>query len=186
VLRTKVDPQPTLWEAILPPEFSALPPGLERIDRLLDDPVFFEPFVPFFNPVMGRPSIPIETYLRMMFLRFRYRLGFETLCGEVTDSLTWRRFCRIGITDTVPDPSTLMKITTRCGEVTVAALNEKLLEKADAAHLIKVDKVRADTTVVPANVAYPTDSGLLAKGVAKLTRCRGHQGSRAGAPNALS
>ena len=173
VLRTKVDPQPTLWEAILPPEFSALPPGLARIDRLLDDPVFFEPFVPFFSPVIGRPSIPIETYLRMMFLRFRYRLGFETLCGEVTDSLTWRRFCRIGITETVPDPSTLMKITTRCGEATVSALNEKLLEKANAAHLIKVDKVRADTTVVPANVAYPTDSGLLAKGVAKLTKTVG-------------
>jgi hypothetical protein len=26
VLRTKVDPQPTLWEAILPPEFTVLPP----------------------------------------------------------------------------------------------------------------------------------------------------------------
>jgi IS5 family transposase len=173
VLRTKVDPQPTLWEAILPPEFTALPPGLERIDRLLDDPVFFEPFVPFFSPDIGRPSIPIETYLRLMFLRFRYRLGFETLCSEVTDSLTWRRFCRIGLTDTVPDPSTLMKITTRCGEVTVAALNQRLLEKASAAHLIKMDKVRADTTVIPANVAYPTDSGLLAKGVAKLTKTVG-------------
>jgi IS5 family transposase len=170
VLRTKVDPQPTLWEAILPPEFS---PGLARIDRLLDDPVFFEPFAPFFSPDVGRPSIPIETYLRMMFLRFRYRLGFETLCGEVTDSLTWRRFCRIGLTDSVPDPSTLMKITTRCGETTVSALNQRLLEKANAAHLIKMDKVRADTTVIPANVAYPTDSGLLAKGVAKLTKTVG-------------
>ena len=46
VLRTKVDPQPTLWETILPPEFLTLPPGLAQIDRLLDDPVFFEPFVP--------------------------------------------------------------------------------------------------------------------------------------------
>ena len=41
--------------------------------------MFFVPFVPFFDPVIGRPSIPMETYLRMMFLRFRYRLGFETL-----------------------------------------------------------------------------------------------------------
>ena len=57
----------------------------------------------------------METYLRMMFLRFRYRLGFETLCAEITDLLAWRRFCRIGITDAVPHPSTLMKITTRCG-----------------------------------------------------------------------
>jgi transposase, IS5 family len=173
VLRTKVDPQPTLWEAILPPEFLALPPGLEGIDRLLDDAVFFEPFVPFFHPVLGRPSIPMETYLRMMFLRFRYRLGFETLCGEVADSLAWRRFCRIAITDAVPHPSTLMKITTRCGEGSVDQLNEKLLEKAMAAKVVRLDKVRADTTVVPANVAYPTDSGLLTKGVAKLTKTVG-------------
>jgi transposase, IS5 family len=170
VLRTKVDPQPTLWETILPPEFLALPPGLEQVDRLLDDPVFFEPFVAFFDPVLGRPSIPMETYLRMMFLRFRYRLGFETLCAEVADSLAWRRFCRIGITDAVPHPSTLMKITTRCGDGAVDQLNEALVHKAKVAHIVRLDKVRADTTVVPANVAYPTDSGLLTKGVAKLTK----------------
>jgi IS5 family transposase len=41
----------------------------------------------------------------------------------------------------------------------VTQLNEALLKKADAAHLVKLDKVRADTTIVPANVAYPTDSG---------------------------
>jgi IS5 family transposase len=159
-----------LWEAILPPEFLRLPPGLEQIDRLLDDPVFFVPFVAHFDPVLGRPSIPMETYVRLMFLRFRYQLGFETLCAEVADSVSWRRFCRIQVCDTVPDPSTLMKITTRCGSATVEELNETLVEKAKAAHVLKMDKVRADTTVVPANVAYPTDSGLLAKGVAKVTK----------------
>jgi len=168
VLRTKVDPQPTLWETMLPEEFRRLPPGLCAIDRLLDDQVFFEPFVAYFDPRFGRPSIPIETYLRLMHLRFRYRLGFETLCAEVTDSLGWRRFCRIGPYDKVPDPSTLMKITRRCGDDVIAQLNEALLKKADAAHLVKLDKVRADTTVVPANVTYPTDSGLLTRGVAKL------------------
>jgi len=170
LLRTKVDAQQTLWEAILPPELLRLPPGLEQVDRLLDDPVFFEPFVPFFHPKIGRPSIPMETYLRMMFLRFRYRLGFETLSVEVTDSLAWRRFCRIGITDAVPHPTTLMKITSRCGEQAVDQLNEALLRKAMAAHVVKLDRVRADSTVVPANVSYPTDSGLLSKGLAKLTK----------------
>ena len=105
-----------------------------------------------------------------MHLRFRYDLGFETLCGEVTDSLSWRRFCRIGPYEKVPDASTLMKITKRCGPDVVAQLNEALLKKANANKLVKLDKVRADTTVVPANVAYPTDSGLLAKGVTKLAR----------------
>ena len=34
--------------------------------------------------------------------------------------------------------------------------------------LVCLDRVRADTTVVEANVAHPTDSGLLAKGAAKM------------------
>jgi IS5 family transposase len=170
VLRTKVDPQPSLWESLLPEEFRRLPPGLCAVDAFLDDPVFFEPFVPHFDPHFGRPSTPIESYLRLMHLRFRYDMGFEALCAEVADSLSWRRFCRIGPYDKVPDASTLMKITRRCGEDVVAQLNEALLNKANAAHLVKLDKVRADTTVVPANVAYPTDSGLLTKGVAKLAR----------------
>jgi len=32
-------------------------------------PVFFEPYRAHFSPIWGRPSIPIETYLRMMFLK---------------------------------------------------------------------------------------------------------------------
>ena len=78
MLRTLND-QPTLWEAILPKEYLGLPPALAEVDRVLDDPSFFEPFRPFFTRATGRPSIPMETYLRMMFLRFRYDLGFERL-----------------------------------------------------------------------------------------------------------
>ena len=31
------------------------------------------------SPPHGRPSTPMETYLRLMFLKFRYRLGYESL-----------------------------------------------------------------------------------------------------------
>lgn len=65
------------------------------IDAWLDDERFSEPFCSYFSARHGRPSIPIETYLRMMVLRYRYKLGFETLCAEVSDSIVWRRFCRI-------------------------------------------------------------------------------------------
>jgi len=41
---------------------------------------------------------------------------------------------------------------------------------AATAKLLRTDKVRADTTVVQAAVAYPTDSGLLAKAVATMAR----------------
>ena len=147
-----------------------LPDELGRVDGLLDDPVFFAPFVPFFDPGIGRPSVPMETYLRMMFLKFRYRLGYQTLCREVGDSISWQRFCRIPFGTRVPHPTTLMKLTRRCGDAAVAGLNDTLLAKAAEHKLLRTDKVRADTTVVEAAVAYPTDSGLLAKAVGSMTR----------------
>ena len=167
MLRTVAD-QPTLWEAILPDELRQLPVELARVDALLDDAVFFASFVAFFDPRIGRPSTPMETYLRLMFLKFRYRLGFESLCREVSDSITWRQFCRIGIDQPVPHPTTLMKLTTRCGSVAVDGLNEALVAKAVEAKLVRCSRIRVDTTVVPANVAYPTDSGLLAKAIGRI------------------
>ena len=167
MFRTVGDPQ-ALWEAGLPPELLVLPAELARVDALLDDPAFWAPFVPFFDPRFGRPSTPMETYLRLMFLKFRYRLGYESLCREVTDSITWRRFCRIGLDGSVPHPTTLMKLTTRCGSAAVEGLNEALLAKAVAAKLLRTTRLRADTTVVAANVSYPTDSGLLAKAVRRI------------------
>jgi transposase, IS5 family len=158
------------WESLLPPELLRLPEELARVDALLDDPAFFAPFAPYFHPVLGRPSTPVECYLRLMFLKFRYRLGYESLCAEVSDSISWRRFCRIGLDGPVPHPTTLMKLTTRCGEAAVAALNEALLVKAAGAKLLRTSRVRADTTVIAANVVFPTDVGLLARAVGKLVR----------------
>ena len=172
MLRTVGD-QPSLWESLLPVEALVMPAELERVDRLLDDERFFAPYREFFHASFGRPSIPIEVYLRLMFLKFRYRLGFETLCREVTDSIGWQRFCRIPLGGRVPHPTTLMKITTRCGQAAIDGLNEALLARAVEAKVLKTTRVRADTTVIEANVAYPSDSGLLAKGVAKITAVAG-------------
>jgi IS5 family transposase len=110
----------------------------------------------------------METYLRLMFLKFRYRLGYESLCREVSDSFTWRRFCRIPLDGSVPHPTTLMKLTTRCGAAAVDGLNEALLAKATEAKVLRTTTLRADTTVVPSNVSYPTDSGLLAKAIRRI------------------
>ena len=162
------NPQRTLWETLLPPGYEGLPPRLARVDALLDDPVFFEPYRAYFSTELGRPSIPIETYLRMMFLKCFYRLGYEALCWEVADSLTWLRFCRIPLGTPVPHPSTLGKLTKRCGAAVVTELNEALLAKASDAKVVKTGQVRADTTVVPANVTYPTDSGLLVRAITLL------------------
>ena len=165
-----VNDQATLWDAILPCELLVLPVELARVDALLDDPVFFAPFATYFDARIGRPSIPMETYLRLMFLKFRYRLGYESLCREVADSISWQRFCRIPLVCGCRIRPRWMKITTRCGDDAVAGLNEALLVKAAAGKFLRTGKVRADTTVVEADVGYPTDSGLLAKGIGAMAR----------------
>ena len=161
MLRT-TNPERSLWEAILPAEVIGLSTELTMVDRLLEDPVFIQAFRVHFDPIIGRPSIPIDTYLRLMFLKFRYGLGYELLCREVADSISWQRFCRVPLGGRVPHPTTLVKLTRRVGEPVIAQLNQAERK------LLRPHKVRVDTTVVGANVAYPTDLGLLARAVDKL------------------
>jgi hypothetical protein len=46
-----------------------------RVDGWRDDERFLARFVPFFDARIRRPSTLVETYLRLMFLKHRYRLG---------------------------------------------------------------------------------------------------------------
>src|SRR6266540_1548463 len=117
----------SLWEAVLPAELRELPPELAKVGAVLDDDRFLAPFRSRLTATIGRPTIPVETYLRLMYLKHRYGLGYETLTKEVTDSFTWRRFCRIAIDGRVPDPSTLMKLTKRLGPELLEKLNAELL-----------------------------------------------------------
>jgi hypothetical protein len=85
---------PSLWEAVLPPELFQMNEELTRVDKLLEDERFFAPFRERFNTRMGRPSIAVATYLRMMYLKHRYELGYEkrsatALPGGVSVTLIW-------------------------------------------------------------------------------------------------
>src|SRR6478609_4304401 len=60
------------------------------------------------------------------------------------------------------------KLTTRCGSTAVDGLNRALLARAVEARVVRMNRVRADTTVIPADVGYPTGSGLLAKALRRI------------------
>jgi transposase, IS5 family len=160
----------SLWEAVLPAELRELPAELGKVDAILDDDRFLVPFRSRLTARIGRPTIPIETYLRLMYLKHRYALGYETLCKEVADSFTWRRFCRIALDGRVPDPTTLMKLTKRLGPEPVEELNAELLSLAVERKVLRSRRLRVDTTVVEADIRQPTDSGLCAHAVSRLTR----------------
>jgi IS5 family transposase len=162
------DPQPSLWEALLPEQAKRLPTELARVDAYLDDERFIAPWRAVFDRRLGRPSVPVDTLLRLLYLKHRYGLGYESLCREVADSIGWRRFCRIGLDRPVPHPTTLVKLVRRAGPGVVEQLNAALLGKLAAGKLLRGRKLRVDTTVVEADIDYPTDADLLEQAVRKL------------------
>ena len=164
----ETDPQPSLWEALLPEEAKRLPVELAKVDVYLDDERFIAPWRTLFDRRLGRPSVPIDTLLRLLYLKHRYGLGYETLCREVADSISWRRFCRIGLVGPVPHPTTLVKLVGRAGPQTIEQLNAALLAKLAGDKLLRGRKLRVDTTVVEADIDYPTDADLLEGAVRKL------------------
>jgi transposase, IS5 family len=169
-----------LWDDALPLEVKQLPEDLAALDRLLADPELLWPLVERWRQEFretgrlvlteGRPTIALETYIRLMVLKQRYRWGYRTLVAEVSDSIHLRRFCRISLTERVPDESTVRKLTRRIGAETVAELTRALIVKACREKRFRPRAVRIDSTVIEADVKYPTDAGLASSGVHVLGR----------------
>jgi len=81
-----------------------------------------------------------------------------------------RRFCRIALSDLVCDESTVRKLTRRVGQETVNEIIRALIESAVREKRFKARAVRIDSTVIEADIKYPTDAGLAAQGVKALAR----------------
>jgi IS5 family transposase len=169
----------SLWDEILPAEVKVLPDDLAALDELLSDPALLAPIALGWERLLaeagassgrGRPSIPIEMYVRLMVVKHRSGWGYETLMREVSDSLHLRRFCRLGLTEAVPDESTVRKITRRLGPEVVHELTRLVIAKARREKRFRPRAARIDSTVVEAHVRYPTDAGLAADGVRALAR----------------
>ena len=170
----------SLWDEALPVEVRELPADLAALDGLLTDPGLLAPIVERFRREVidgkravltdGRPTIAMETYIRLMVLKARYRWGYRSLVAEVSDSIHLRRFCRISLSERVPDESTVRKLTRRMGAETVNELTRALIVAATRSKRFRPRAVRIDSTVIEADVKYPTDSDLAAHGVRALAR----------------
>lgn len=161
---------PTLFEAFYPKMFLELTPELAIIDELLNNPIFETPIIERYQTKFGRPTVPVRAYIRLMVLKFYLRISFEDLVVTVGKTPMYKRFCRIPMEKEVPSDTALMKITKKYGDVIVHQLNDNLIEQLLKDKVIKGRKLRIDTTVVEANIEYPTDAELLYKGVEKLDR----------------
>jgi transposase, IS5 family len=92
VLTLLAEQQECLWDEALPIEVKELPEDLAALGRLLDEPAVLAPIVERFRREViedkravltdGRPTIAMETYVRLMVLKQRYRWGYRSLVAE--------------------------------------------------------------------------------------------------------
>ena len=180
MLRLAAGQVESLWDEVLPLEVRELPKDLAAIDGLLADPGLLAPFAAHWETeakvsgrstaAHGRPTIAMDTYVRLMVIKQRTGWGYETLVREVSDSLHLRRFCLIAIDRRVPDESTLRKLTRRLGAETVDEITRLVIAKAQRETRFVGRAVRVDSTVIEADIRYPSDAMLALQGTRALAR----------------
>src|SRR5918912_335894 len=159
-------------------------------DEVLSDPELLRPIVEHWwreaerdgrsACADGRPTIAMASYVRLMVVKQRTGWGYETLVREVSDSLHLRRFCLIPLHGRVPDESTLRKLTRRLGPGTVAELTRAVIAKARRERRFRARAARIDSTVVEADVRYPSDAALCLQGARALARSGSRLAERVG------
>ncbi len=163
----------SLWDEVLPIEVRELPDDLARLDRVLADQLLLFPIAQAWEQTArerGRPSIAMATFVRLMVIKQRTGWGYETLVREVSDSLHLRRFCLIGIDQRVPDESTVRKLARRLGPEVVAQITRMVIEKTQRETRFTGRAARIDSTVVEADIRYPSDAMLALQGARALAR----------------
>jgi IS5 family transposase len=163
----------SLWDEVLPGEARELPEDLAALDVLLRDAALFASIAAHWRREavgLGRPSIAMDVYVRLMIVKARTGWGYETLVREVSDSLHLRRFCLVALGERVPHESTVRKLTRRLGGEVVEELTRCVIAKAQRETRFRARAVRIDSTVVEADVRYPSDAALSLDGARTLAR----------------
>jgi len=149
-------------------------PVLRHLDRLLDDDLLFSQVKADLarrHPrtlLCGRHSTPVEVILRLLIVKHLYHWSFQETEHQVNDSLVLRWFCRVYF-EHVPDDTTPLRWAQLIRPETMHALNDRVVELAVQAKVVKGRKLRLDGTCVQTNIHHPTDSGLLVDSVRVLS-----------------
>ncbi len=162
-----------LWDEVLPIKARELPEDLARLDAVLSDPLLLQPIAAAWEQTAkdrGRPSISMASFVRLMVVKQRTGWGYETLVREVSDSLHLRRFCLIAIDQRVPEESTVRKLTRRLGAEVVQEITRAVISKAQRESHFRARAARIDSTVVEADIRYPSDAMLALQGARALAR----------------
>lgn len=163
----------SLFDEALPIEVRELPGDLARLDELLGDPALLAPIAEQWEAAArdrGRPTIAMSLFVRLMVIKQRTGWGYETLVREVSDSLHLRRFVGLSLTASVPHESTIRKLARRLGPEVIDEITRVLVGGAVREKRFVARAMRVDSTVVEADVRWPSDAALAHDATRSLAR----------------
>ena len=117
----------------------------------------------------GRQGLSGEQVLRIALLKQIHGLSYRELEFHLQDSDTFRAFVGLGVHER-PSFQTLQANVKRIQSATWEAIHRALMAFASAERIECGETIRADTTVVDANIHEPSDSSLLWDCVRGMTR----------------
>lgn len=156
-------------------------PLLSKVDAILNDmPDLLVPFIQAYgndrikrgvDDSFGRPTIPIESVIRSILTKHLHKnCTFRDVEERLKTDYAWKGFAKLSLTDSVPDHTALNKWELFFGERSIKKLHDQIIGYCKEQKIVKGRKFRTDTTVAPANIHYPTDSGLLSDAVRMIVR----------------
>ncbi len=133
------------------------------------------------DPDTGRPGLTGEQTLRAALVRQMHGYSYEELAFHLADSVSFQRFCGLGLGDKPPSKSTLQRNIKRVRPETWESINRQLVVGARQDGVESGRKVRVDCTVVDSPIHHPTDSSLLFDVVRVVARLMGRAKGYCGA-----
>ena len=118
----------------------------------------------------GANGMSAEQVLRAAIVKQMFGYSYELLPFHLTDSISLRAFCRIGIADKGFKKSAIAKNIKRISPASWEQINRMLVHHGKEHKVEKGRKVRMDCTVMESNIHAPTDSTLLFDCVRVLAR----------------
>ena len=103
----------------------------------------------------GRLGAPAEMVLRLLILKHVRNWSYGVLEREVRANLVYRDFTRVGAGKT-PDAKTMGRWGVALGPAVIKQIHARMVEIARDERIVAGRRMRLDTTVVEANIHYPT------------------------------
>lgn len=138
---------------------------LVKISKAIDWPALSDKLAQFYCPDNGRPTKPARAKVGLLILKHLYRLSDDDLVDLIKRDLYAQYLCDVSFSEAIKfiHSTTLVKFRKKIGLLGIKLIEEEVLNSLKRTKLLKGRKLVCDTTVVPSNIAYPTDISLLEK-----------------------